>query len=607
MKYKPYEFKPQDAYDFAKFVHIQAKERNGELHFRKCPICGQLTNDKDTFGISLKTGQCKCLRATCRYQGNMITLARDFGFSLGTEVDEYYEPKKKFKTFKKPKDPIIPKPQAIQYLQSRGISEKTAKRYEITVQDKRPNILVFPFYDDKGELVYVKYRKTDFDRSKDDNKEWCEKGGKPILFGMKQCNPENKILIFTEGQIDQLSVVEAGYENVLSVPNGAQGFTWVPYCWNFVNQFETIIIFGDYEKGHMTLLEDFKKRFKLNIKHVRYDDYKDCKDANDILRKYGKEQIKVCIENAESEPIRHVKHMSQIVRRNPYTIPKVSSGIKELDVPFYGGLPFGYVVLLTGKTGEGKSVLASQFLLNAIEKGHKCFAYSGELPDWAFQAIIEYQAAGSHVFMRKDQFGIERPDISEKNAELINNWYEDQLLLYDDSLVEDDEETEKLTDVIEKVILQENVKFILLDNLMTGIDLDGDVGKTLYERQSAFVKKLARIAKVHEVLIVLVAHMRKNNGNFNGNDEVAGSSDVTNLAAITLMYESSKELNPDQRCLKIWKDRLFGHRNTQGIVLDYDEKSKRIYGVGDDVNRDYGWCPAEQFDDVEIPDEIPFE
>ena len=608
MKYKPYEFKTEDAFAFADFLHMKTKQTGNELHFLKCPSCGgNGGKDKWSFGIDLKTGMCHCLRNSCGYHGNMITLANDFGFSLGTEVDEYYAPKKKYKKFSTPKDPIIPKPQAIQYLQSRGISEKTAKLYEITVQDKRPNILVFPFYDDKGELIYIKYRKTDFDRSKDDNKEWCEKGGKPILFGMKQCNLENKTLIFTEGQIDQLSVIEAGYENVVSVPNGAQGFTWVPYCWNFVNQFETIIVFGDYEKGHMTLLEDLKKRFRLNIKHVRYDDYKDCKDANDILRKYGKEQIKVCIENAESEPIRHVKRMSQIVRRNPYTIPKVSSGIKELDIPFYGGLPFGYVVLLTGKTGEGKSVLASQFLLNAIENGYKCFAYSGELPDWAFQSIIEYQAAGCHVFMRKDQFGVEHPDISDKNAELINAWYEDQLLLYDDSLVEDEEETEKLTDVIEKVILQENVRFILLDNLMTGIDLNGDVGKPLYERQSDFVKALAKIAKVHEVLIVLVAHMRKNNSNFNGNDEVAGSSDIPNLASITLMYESSKELNPDQRCLKIWKDRLFGHRNTKGIVLDYDEKSKRIYGVGDDVNRDYGWCPAEQFDDVEIPDEIPFE
>lgn len=608
MRYKPYEFKAEDAFAFADFMHMKTKQTGNELHFLKCPSCGgNGGKDKWSFGIDLRTGMCHCLRNTCGYHGNMITLAQDFGFSLGTEIDEYFVPKKKYKTFKTPKNPIIPKPQALEYLQSRGISEKTAKRYEITVQENRPNILVFPFYNEKGDLTYVKYRKTDFDKSRDDNKEWCEKGGKPILFGMKQCNLENKTLIICEGQLDSLSVAEADFENAVSVPNGAQGFTWVPYCWDFVNKFDTIIIFGDHEKGHITLLEDIKKRFRLTIKHVRPDDYKDCKDANDILRKYGKEQIKVCIENAETEPLRHVKRMSQIVRRNPYDIPKVKSGILELDMSFYGGLPQGGVVLITGKAGEGKSVFASQILLNAVDSGHKCFAYSGELPDWAFQSIIEYQAAGSHVFMRKDKFGNEKPDISQTNAELIDNWLEDNLLLYDDSILEDEEETERLTDVIEKVILQENVDVILLDNLMTGIELDGGKDKTLYERQSEFVKRLARMARTYNVLIILVAHMRKNNSNYNGNDEVAGSSDITNLASITLMYESSKDLNEDQRSLKVWKDRLFGHRNSKGIVLDYEEKSKRIYGSGDDVTREFGWCPINKFDDVEVPEDIPFE
>jgi KaiC/GvpD/RAD55 family RecA-like ATPase len=297
--------------------------------------------------------------------------------------------------------------------------------------------------------------------------------------------------------------------------------------------------------------------------------------------------------------------MSQIVRKNPYDIPKIATGIRQLDLSFYGGLPKGSVVLITGKTGEGKSVFTSQILLNAIDGGHKCFAYSGELPDWAFQSIIDFQAAGSHVYMTKNKFGIEKAAISETNEQLIGNWYEDLLLLYDDTLVEDESETEKLTETIEKVILQEGVEVILLDNLMTGIELDGDKRTSLYERQSSFVKSLARIAKSLNVLILLVAHMRKNNGNTNGNDEVAGSSDITNLASITLMYESSNDLTPDQRYLKIWKDRLFGHRNTKGIVLDYDEKSRRIYGVGDDVNKEYGWVP--EFEEVEIPDEIPFE
>ena len=37
------------------------------------------------------------------------------------------------------------------------------------------------------------------------------------------------------------------------------------------------------------------------------------------------------------------------------------------------------------------------------------------------------------------------------------------------------------------------------------------------------------------------------------------------------------------------KNRLFGKTNTKGWITKFDEKSKRIYGNGDNVNREYGW------------------
>ena len=78
---------------------------------------------------------------------------------------------------------------------------------------------------------------------------------------MKQCDDAFKQLVITEGQLDSLSVAAAGINNAVSVPNGAKGFTWVPYCFNWVAKFEEIIVFGDFEKGSMTLLEDVSRRF----------------------------------------------------------------------------------------------------------------------------------------------------------------------------------------------------------------------------------------------------------------------------------------------------------------------------------------------------------
>lgn len=605
MTHNFYEFKPDDARAFARDQRIPVKEKGEELHFKKCPYCGNKTNDKYTFAINLKTGQYKCLRSSCGAQGNMISLAQDFGFSLGSEIDEYYQPKKEFKTFKVP-EKIIPKDPAIKYLESRGISEDVARRYEITTQNDNDNILVFPFRTSDNETPFIKYRKTDFKKGRDKNKEWCQADGKPVLFGMKQCNTSNDTLIITEGQLDSLSVIEAGYENAVSVPTGAQGFTWVPYCWDWMKNFKTIIVFGDYEKGHMTLLDDIKRRFSQVIKHVRYEDYRDCKDANAILQKYGKNQIKICIDNAQAEPIKHIRNLSEVEVINPYDIPKIKTGIKQLDALLKGGLPLGSITLVTGKAGEGKSVLASQMMLEAIDQGHKVFAYSGELTDTAFKAIATLQAGGSHCYKYQNKDGYEGYTISDSNINLINNWINNRVFIYDDNIVDEgQDETIVLTRLIEESIKRCGVDFVIIDNLMTALELEHNGEDSKYDQQSTFVKRLARIARTFNVVLLLVAHMRKNNFNRNGNDEVAGSSDITNLASITLMYEKDEDLSPDQRRLKVWKNRLFGYTNTVGYVMDYDEKSKRIYGVGDNPNKEYGWYEPK-FEDT-VPDDVPFE
>lgn len=926
-----YEFKVEDAYDFARYVHAQTFEHNGELFFKTCPYCNpKPTRDNiKSFSINLSTGQFKCLRASCGAHGNMITLSKDFDFSLGNEVDEYYRPKRQFRKIKTPSKPLEPKPEAITYLTGRGISEKVIKKYQITVQTERPNILVFPFYDENGKLQFIKYRKTDYDKSKDANKEWCEANTKPILFGMMQCNDRFDRLIVTEGQCfngdaeimtpngwvrlenyagekvlqvnedltcdfvkpkayiskrhignmvdvsiggnyftsttndhnlvfldrkgqivkrkaiekiptsyhiptcanfnasgngisndeialilaisadgsvdkrkntgnkkskydyyarfgltkkrkadrligildrlgyeysdsvlqnengeyhsicfgvdsrlalkflpwwfvtdttleqkkfiieemvhwdgnhvnnrnqyeymsihkhnadvmqavastcgymstimkkssggngkfkkgnifkvsvllgkqnvstkqfekhkkvyqadkqvycvsvdsgmilvrqdnkisvsgncDSLSVATAGFENAVSVPTGAKGFTWVPYCWDWINRFEEIIVFGDYEKGTISLLDELKRRLKPLIKHVREEDYKDCKDANEILQKYGVGQIRKCIENAVAVPINRVIELADVSDVDIFKLDKLQTGIKQLDRLLYGGLPFGGVVLISGKPGEGKSTLASQIVINALEQGHKCFCYSGELPNYLFKAWMDFQIAGpAHIFEYQNRFGDSNYNISKTNKELVSDWYRGKCFLYDNGSIDGDEK-ESLVTTIESVIMQYGVRVVLLDNLMTAIDLEETPGTDKYERQSVFIKKLSRVALRHDAIILLVAHKRKNNFSSNENDEVSGSGDITNLALITLAYEKGKDLDDSQRLLKVSKNRLFGRVNTSGWILDFDEKSKRIYGHGDDVNKDFGWGGQPNDGFVQINEETPFD
>lgn len=608
-----YEFKEQDAYSFARFVGIEARAHGGELFFKICPYCRPRPTKGNvrTFSINLITGQFKCLRASCGVSGNMITLSRDFDFSLGNDADEYYRPQRKFRKLKTPTAPIVPKDPAVAYLENRGISTEIAKQYEITTQSQHDNILVFPFYDELRRLQFVKYRKTDFDPERDKNKEWCEKECKPILFGMKQCNDKFDRLIVTEGQLDSLSVVTAGLENAVSVPNGAKGFTWVPYCFNWVSKFQEIVVFGDFEKGHMTLLEDFQKRFPNRIKHVREQDYQGCKDANELLQRHGAGAIRQAVDNAIMVPVKRVLPLADVESVNIYELPKLKTGISELDRTLYGGLPFGMVCIIAGKRGDGKSTVASQIMANAVEQGYSTFAYSGELPNYLYKSWFDFQIAGrNHITENQTEFGTVNRFITNRNQELINAWYREKAYIYDNRIIDTDEQEDLLKSVTQ-AIMQYDIKVVLIDNLMTAMYIDEKQGTDKYDQQGRFVRELTKIAIRYDVLILLVAHRRKNMQSQDANDEISGSGDITNLAGITLSYDrGSKDdldkgiMDDTQRKLIIAKNRLFGKVNLNGIILSYDEKSKRVYGPRDDVNRQFGWDKSDGFElagDMEIP------
>lgn len=606
-----YEFKEADALEFARASGIQTKQRGDELQFLYCPYCnGGKNRDKYSFSINLISGQFKCLRSSCSASGNMLTLAAEFSwFSLGRDVEAYYQTgsRQKFRRFRK-MEPLKPKPAAITYLESRKITAATAEKYQITVQSKHKNILVFPFLDEKGSLQFVKYRKTDFNPAVDKGKEWCEANCKPILFGMYQCNLDNKTLVLTEGQIDSLSVAESGIENAVSVPNGKNGFTWVPYCWDWLQNFDTLIVFGDCENGRITLLDDLQRRFRGVIKAVRQQDYKGCKDANEILKKFGKAAVRRAVEQAEIIPLQQVKELADVKAVDLFSLPKIPTGIEGLDKVLSGGIYLGQTVILAGKRGEGKSTLGSQILANALNEGNIVFAYSGELPDYFFKRWIDFQIAGKHnVIDRTGESGTVSYFIPKEKTNKISEWYRGRAYLFDNQSLEDDE-PEDLIEVIEKAIQQYGIQLVLLDNLMTALDVG--MGVDLYRAQSKFVDKLVKMAKRQQVAVVLVVHPRKNSFGNDDNDSVSGSADITNKVDVVMTYKRDKDLPENERLLTVSKNRLTGKLAVGGkaIHLYFDETSKRI---GDDTavfTVPYGWeedtggfISIEQLEQMEIP------
>ena len=254
-----YEYKVSDVYDFMAAHGFEYRTKGDEIEVKRCPYCNGGSSDKYTFSINSKTGAFNCLRASCGKKGHFVELCRDFGYELDFGERKVY----RTLTQTKPEDRVI-RDSAVEYMAGRGISKEICRKYYITAQSSNPDVIVFPFYDENNILQFVKYRNSKFVKGVDKNKEWCEKDCMPILFGMYQCNSENKTAVITEGQIDSLTLAECGIENALSVPTGCNGFTWVQHCIDWLeSRFTKIIVFGDFERGKMTLIDEIKKRIKV--------------------------------------------------------------------------------------------------------------------------------------------------------------------------------------------------------------------------------------------------------------------------------------------------------------------------------------------------------
>lgn len=584
----PYIYSRNDIYELARVLNVETHEKGNELWFKYCPYCHGGGDDKDTFSINLESGVFHCFRSGCMKSGHFVEMARDFGFHLENDnVPKRYK--------RLPQKQIVVRDPAVEFMKSRGISEETTRKYQITTRNDRDDIIVFPFYDENNVLVFVKYRNANHVKGQGP-KEWCEKDAMPILFGMNHCEGFERLII-TEGAMDSLSISDCGIDNAVSVPNGCNGFTFLDNVWDWIVKFQEVVVFGDCEKGKITLLDTLAKRLPVKVKGVRPEDYLGEKDANDIYRKYGKQAILTAIENAEVPPVKHVKELADVQSVDLFNLPKIRTGLKELD-SVIGGLYFGQVVLLTGKRGEGKSTLLSQLLVEAMDQNYSIFAYSGELADYHFKRWMDFQAAGPEfITTQKSIYGEEYYQIPNDIVERINAWYRGRAYIYDNNSV-DDNEMESLISTIEHTIQRYDVKVIAVDNLMTAMDFTGD---DIYKAQSAFVKALKNIALKYNVVVILVAHPRKTQmggkpGAELGNDDVSGSSDITNRVDLVMAYSRNYgKTNPNDTMqadsrLSVTKNRLTGKltQKGKGIDLFYSQKSKRISSVLS-KDKSYGW------------------
>jgi twinkle protein len=582
MGYKDIQITPLE---FARRNFGEYRTKGREITPKQCPYChGGKHHNRYTFAMNIETGTFNCKRGTCGVTGNFKKLLMDFG---GIQmIYEQQSVKRKFKKSTAKVEPV--KSVILEYLKSRGISEATAKIYNIG-DDGKGNI-AFPYIKD-GQQVAVKYRPAR--KIKDgERKMWREEGtDTTTLFGMHTVTGDT--LTVCEGEIDAMALYESGIRNVVSVPNGSEDLNWVEANFKWLDTLKTITICGDNdEPGREMVQKLIPKLGEWRVKAVNLP--QSCKDANEVLFKQGKEKLKELIDKAQDIPMESLVRMSEVKTFDIDKIKRVKSNIKPLDKEL-GGFMMGQVSVWTGINSSGKSTLLGQLLIETVEQDFGVCAFSGELPAPLFRYWIELQMAGPQNLSRKlDSItGDNHYYISTETAAKMRAWYNDRFFLYDNMSAITPESVLK---VFEYAARRYDCKVYLVDNLMTMI---GGTGDDYYRRQSEFIKSVTQFAKKFDVHVHVVAHPRKVKGRVTKMD-VAGTGDITNLADNVF---SVHRMNPDDKedkefkdfwdcdsILDIFKNRFSG-RQEISIGMKFSEPSKRFYTPKDTayLQKTFGW------------------
>ncbi len=521
-------------------------------------------------------------------------------------------------TYKYPKHEDNDRSSVEKYLSLRKISPKTLD-YTDVQSDKSGNI-AFHYYDNNDVLLTVKYRPS-HQLQKGEKKnfsqvEWVvdektkkkiqeTKDTSPILFNMNRIDP-SKPLVITEGEIDTLSILEAGYTNVVSVPFGAQNTQWIEYNWEWLEQFNKIIVWSDNDEPGIKMRNDVTRRLgtwrtcyiEITDTNTQYTKkVKLCKDANEILYCYGKERILEYINNPIEVPVENVSDLSEAEDFDIEHAEGLLTGIEDLDSKIYK-LVFGTVNIITGKSGEGKSVFVNQIAIcQALQQCYDVFVFSGELPAPVLKNWVETNMIGRDKIEMKN--GHIRKFIPEARA-TMQKWYKGRVMIYDDSV---DTTAKSLLIKMEEMARKFGTKVFLIDNLMM-VDLEcSEDGRLQAEKN--FIKDLIFFAKKFNVLVFLVAHPRKTGDAILNKEDISGSSNIVNLAHMVFSVHryTDKELEGETNlkgdfikgkepkkydsCVSVLKNRITGLLPTTELYFDYP--SYRFYRTPKELWFRYAW------------------
>jgi twinkle protein len=192
-------------------------------------------------------------------------------------------------------------------------------------------------------------------------------------------------------------------------------------------------------------------------------------------------------------------------------------------------LPTKKITVITGVPKEGKSTVVHRIGLNAVDKGFRVLLVDGEHDQETLINTLYGMVIGGtpNAYEKLPYNKIELLEPKQHVVDMLREWHKDRLLIYSKYLDPIDN-LELLFDFIEKVVVDNKIDLVILDNIMVLVN-----GKQVEknENQGRFMKRTSDLAKFKNCHCIVVAHPSKlaKQGEDMEIYDVSGNSEIINL------------------------------------------------------------------------------
>ena len=484
----------------------------------------------------------------------------------------------------------------LKFFTDRGLSQRVVNQVKITQGrtffpqlEKEAKCIEFNYFRDT-ELINVKYRgpKKSFKLYKD---------AELIFYNLNSMKDMDYVII-TEGEVDALSYIEAGYDSVISVPNGAtksaqQKLVYLDNCIDLFDEVKTIFIATDDDEPGRVLQEELARR--LGKYRCRKVSFLGCKDANELLMK---EPLALQDTITQSEPypidgVLTVDNLSDDIWRLK------REGLKpgcDISIPCFNELLTfdpGYLTVVTGIPNHGKSEFLDQIMVDlSIKHGWRFGIFSPE----NYPLQLHFSKIASKLV------GERFNDMADHKVIQAMDYYRDNFFYI---VPKEDNSVESIIEHATQLVKRYGINGLIID-AWNKLDHDFASNETTYiGKQLDLIINFAHKFGVHIFVVAHPTKMQRDKGNgpylVPTLYDMAGSAHFFNkshngISVYRHFFEDGTS-SPEVFVQKV----KFKHWGRQGsVALQYDIDSGRFYQPSNKQSGNYLEQKASQ-------EEMPFE